>query len=121
MKKLVDPAGTLNWRKIAGRIGKVAKANKHRGSSFDDFLREQELYEDVQAAALKCAIAAALADSMEKSNMSKVELAKRMRTSRSQLDRLLDPDYTAVQLTTLFKAASALGQEVQISLKKVVV
>ena len=121
MKKLVDPAGTLNWRKIAGRIGKVAKANKHRGSSFDDVLREQELYEDVQAAALKCAIAAALADSMEKSNMSKVELAKRMRTSRSQLDRLLDPDYTAVQLTTLFKAASALGQEVQISLKKVVV
>ncbi len=99
----------------------MAKANKHRGSSFDDFLREQELYEDVQAAALKCAIAAALADSMEKSNMSKVELAKRMRTSRSQLDRLLDPDYTAVQLTTLFKAASALGQEVQISLKKVVV
>ena len=99
----------------------MAKANKHRGSSFDDFLREQELYEDVQAAALKCAIAAARADSMEKSNMSKVELAKRMRTSRSQLDRLLDPDYTAVQLTTLFKAASALGQEVQISLKKVVV
>jgi len=111
----------LNWRKIAGRIGKVAKANKHRGSSFNDFLREQELYEDVQAAALKRAIAAALADSMEKSNMSKVEMAKRMRTSRSQLDRLLDPDYTAVHLTTLFKAASALGQEVRISLKKVVV
>lgn len=97
----------------------MAKANKHRGSDFDDFLREQELYEDVQAAALKRAIAEALADGMEKSRLTKVEMARRMRTSRSQLDRLLDPDYTAVQLDTLIKAASALGQELRISLKKV--
>jgi antitoxin HicB len=99
----------------------MPRLNKHRGSSFDDFLRDQEIYEDVQAAALKRAIAEALTDSMEKSHLSKVEMAKRMRTSRSQLDRLLDPEYTAVQLDTLIKAASALGQELRFSLKKAAV
>ena len=98
----------------------MPKGNKHRGTSFDDFLREQKIYDDVQAAALKRAIAEALADSMQKSRLSKVEMAKRMRTSRSQLDRLFDPDYTTVQLDTLIKAASALGQELRFSLKKAV-
>ncbi len=99
----------------------MAKTNKHRGSNFDDFLREQKLYEDVQAAALKRAIAEALIESMQKSRLSKVEMARRMRTSRSQLDRLFDPDYTTVQLDTLIKAASALGKELRFSLRKIAV
>ncbi|MSQ50965.1 MAG: Fis family transcriptional regulator [Betaproteobacteria bacterium] len=99
----------------------MAKANKHRGSNFDGFLREQELFEEVQAAALKRAIAEALAESMDRSQLTKVELAKRMRTSRSQLDRLFDPNYTSVQLDTLIKAASALGKELRFSLKNIAV
>jgi antitoxin HicB len=96
----------------------VAKANKHRGGRFDDFLKDQEMYEEAQAVALKRAIAEALFDRMEKSNVTKMELAKRMRTSRSQLDRLLDPGYTSVQLDTLIRAASVLGQELRFTLKK---
>lgn len=98
----------------------MPKTNKHRGSNFDDFLREQKIYNDVQAAALKRAIASALAYSMQESQLSKVKLAKRLRTSRSQLDRLFDPANTTVRLDTLIKAATALGQELRFSLKKAV-
>ena len=61
----------------------------------------------------------AVEDAMSTANISKVEMAKRMRTSRSQLDRILDPDYTAVQLDTLIKAASAVGQELRVSFRKI--
>jgi predicted XRE-type DNA-binding protein len=96
----------------------MRKDNRHRGSSFDDFLREQAIFDAVQAAAVKRALAEAVAEAMEEAKISKVEMARRMGTSRSQLDRVLDPAYTAVQLDTLIKAASAVGRDLRISLKR---
>jgi antitoxin HicB len=96
----------------------MRKGNRHRGSSFDDFLREQAIFDAVQAAAVKRALSEAVAEAMEEAKISKVEMARRMGTSRSQLDRVLDPAYTAVQLDTLIKAASAVGRDLRISLKR---
>ena len=97
----------------------MRKSNKHRGSNFDDFLRKEEIFDDVQAAAVKRALAEAVGDAMKEGKLSKVEMAMRMGTSRSQLDRVLDPAYTAVQLDTLIKAASAVGRDLRISLKRI--
>jgi predicted XRE-type DNA-binding protein len=96
----------------------MPKDNRHRGSSFDDFLREQAIFDDVQAAAVKRALAEAVAEAMQEAKLSKIEMARRMGTSRSQLDRVLDPCYTAVQLDTLIRAASAVGRDLRISLKR---
>ena len=97
----------------------MPKANKHRGTRFDDFLREEKLYDEAHAAALKRVISEAVEEGMAKANLTKVEMARRMRTSRSQLDRVLDPACTTVQLDTLIKAASAVGREITFSLRKV--
>jgi predicted XRE-type DNA-binding protein len=94
-------------------------ANRHRGSSLDDFLKEEGLFNQVQAAAIKRALAEAVEEGMARAGLSKVQMARRMRTSRSQLDRVLDPDCTTVQLDTLIKAASAVGHELQVSLKRI--
>lgn len=96
----------------------MAKANRHRGSGFGGFLRKEKLYDEVQASALKRAIAEAVGEAMLESKISKVEMARRMRTSRSQLDRVLDPACVTVQLDTLIKAASAVGHEIRISLSR---
>lgn len=96
----------------------MPKKNRHRGSSFDRFLKDQGMYEDVQAAAVKRAIAEAITEGMLRSGLSKLALAKRMRTSRSQLDRVLDPACTAVQLDSVVRAAAATGQELRISFRK---
>jgi antitoxin HicB len=98
----------------------VATRNKHRGSDFDRFLRQQGIYEEVQAAAVKRAVAEAIEEGMQNAGLSKHAMAKRMRTSRSQLDRVLDPGYTAVQLDSVVRAAAAIGQELRISFKKTV-
>ena len=98
----------------------MRKDNRHRGSDFDAFLRKQGMFEETQAAAVKRALAEAVAEAMIEAKLSKVEMARRMGTSRSQLDRVLDPAYTAVQLDSLIKAASAVGRDLRISLKRVV-
>jgi antitoxin HicB len=97
----------------------MRKGYKHRGSDFDDFLRGEAIFDEVQAAALKRALAEAVEEAMKEGNLSKVEVARRMGTSRSQLDRVLDPTYTAVQLDTLIKAASAVGRALGVSLKRI--
>jgi predicted XRE-type DNA-binding protein len=99
-------------------MAKVPKANPHTGSSFDDFLKEDGIYEEVQARALKRALAEQLDDAMQSSKLSKVSMAQRMATSRSQLDRVLDPGNLSIQLDTLIKAASAVGRTVEIRLKQ---
>ncbi|WP_375284741.1 Fis family transcriptional regulator [Marinicauda pacifica] len=86
------------------------------GSGFDDFLREENIYEDVQAAAIKRVVAWQLAEEMTRQRITKVEMARRMKTSRSQLDRLLDPDNDRIELATLGRAARALGRELRIGL-----
>lgn len=88
--------------------------NKHRGSDFDEFLKEEHIYEATQAAAVKRVVAELLAEGMKRERISKPEMAKRIGTSRSQLDRILDPAYVTIQLDTLIKAARAVGQDVRI-------
>jgi predicted XRE-type DNA-binding protein len=86
------------------------------GSSFDDFLTDEGMHEEASAVAIKRVLAWELEKAMAKDGVSKNEMAKRMRTSRSQLDRILDPDNDKVQLDTVFKAAHALGREVKLEL-----
>jgi predicted XRE-type DNA-binding protein len=86
------------------------------GSSFDDFLKENGTYEETTAIAVKRVLAWQLQQAMEEKQMSKNQMAKAMQTSRSQLDRVLDPDNDRIQLDTVIKAARILGREVRIDL-----
>ena len=86
------------------------------GSSFDDFLREEGIYEEVTARAIKHVIARQLGVLMQQQGLTKSALAKRMDTSRAQLDRLLDPDNEAVTLATLTRAAHAVGRNLRMEL-----
>jgi len=93
------------------------KANPHRGSSFDDFLKEDGIYEEVTATAMKRVLAWQIAQAMKKQRVTKSAMAKRMRTSRAALDRLLDAENTSVTLQTMGRAAAVLGKELSITLK----
>lgn len=90
--------------------------NKHIGSDFDDFLSEQGLAEEVSAAALKRVIAWQIAEAMKTQHISKKELADRMHTSRTAVDRALDQNDAGMTLATLASAARALGQRVEVRL-----
>lgn len=87
------------------------------GSSFDEFLKDEGIYEEVQAAAIKRVLTWQLEQAMESAHISKAEMARRMHTSRSHLDRLLDPDNERVRLDTLMKAAAAVGKRIRIELE----
>lgn len=89
---------------------------EHVGQDFDEFLREEGMYEEVTLAALKESVADMLRVEMEKKDINKVEMAERMGTSRSSLDRLLDAKKD-VRLTTLSKAAMVLGKRLIIGLE----
>jgi antitoxin HicB len=89
---------------------------KDIGSSFDDWLREEGLYEEATFVSIKRILARQITQEMEKQSLSKTDMAKRMRTSRAALDRLLDPDNDAITLNTLFKAATAVGRQIQFQL-----
>ena len=94
---------------------KAAKTkNKHRGSSFEDFLKQEGLLENVQAAAFKRALALKVNDMMKEKRLNKSAMAARMRTSRAAVHRLLDPKNTSVTLATLNRAARSLGCKVKI-------
>ncbi len=86
------------------------------GSSFDSWLREEGIYEEVTAKALKRVLARQVEAAMKEKQLSKAEMARRMRTSRAALSRLLDPEYDAVTLSTLRKAAVAVGREIRLEL-----
>jgi DNA-binding Xre family transcriptional regulator len=86
------------------------------GSSLDDFLKKEGIYEEVTARAIKRVIARQLDALMEQEGLTKTELAKRMKTSRAQLDRLLDPDNESVTLATLTRAAQAVGRHLRMEL-----
>jgi len=95
----------------------VKKANPLTGSSLDDFLRDEGILEEVEAAALKRVVALQLEDIIKKKRLQKASVARRMRTSRAALDRLLDPGNTSVTLSTLNRAARALGSKLSIKLR----
>jgi antitoxin HicB len=92
------------------------KTKGHIGSSFDDFLKENSIYEEVTARAIKRVIARQLDALMQEEGLTKAALAKRMRTSRAQLDRLLDPENESVTLGTLTRAAHAVGRQLRMEL-----
>ena len=94
------------------------RINPHSGSSFDDFLKDEAIFDEVHAKALKRALAEQIEDSMATAKLTKVAMAERMATSRSQLDRVLDPDNLSVQLDTLIRAARAVGKVVEIRIKR---
>jgi DNA-binding phage protein len=91
-------------------------AKRHIGSNFDTFLEEEGLLEDVTVIAVKRYIAHQLTAKMAEENLTKAELARRMETSRSALDRLLDPDNSSVTLQTLQSAVKALGGRLKVEL-----
>ena len=84
--------------------------------TFDDFLASKGMLESAEDHAIKELIAEQLADAMDKQGITKVEMAKRMHTSRRQLDRLFDPAIPSVTLDTLRRAASAVGRSLRIEL-----
>jgi DNA-binding Xre family transcriptional regulator len=100
--------------------GHMKKAKKKKtggiGSSFDDFLKEHDIYEGATARAIKRVLARQLGELMRREEISKTELATRMKTSRAQLDRLLDPRNESVTLGTLARAAQAVGRHLRLEL-----
>lgn len=90
--------------------------NPHIGSSFDDYLKEEGIYEDASAHAIKRVIAWQIEQAMKSQGITKVEMAKRMKTSCAQLDRLLDPNNDKVQLDTVQRAAVAIGKRLHVEL-----
>ncbi|MGD0745240.1 MAG: XRE family transcriptional regulator [Verrucomicrobiota bacterium] len=88
----------------------------HRGSDFRDFLEERGIREEVETRALKQAVSLQLERLLRKQTLTKAEMAVRMKTSRAAVDRLLDASNPSVTLTTLGKAARALGRKVRIEL-----
>jgi len=86
------------------------------GPFFEDFLREQGTYEETTEQAIKRVIAFQLAEVMKEQSITKVEMARRLETSRSQLDRLLDPNDGNVTIATLARAAKAVGRAIKLEL-----
>ena len=95
---------------------KIARKPNHSGSTLDSLLREDGILEEVEAVAIKRVIAWQLAQIMKAKKISKRAMAARMRTSRSQLDRLLDPNNASVQLATITRAAKVVGKKIRLEL-----
>ena len=90
--------------------------NKAIGSSFDDFLAEEGISEEVEAGAIKKIIAYQLLEAIKKERLTKTALAVQLDTSRAAVNRLLDPDNESITLLTLKKAANVLGKKLRLEL-----
>jgi antitoxin HicB len=102
------------------RVKKLRRAcmkKKHIGSNFDDFLNEESILDHASAVAVKRLIAWQIEQEMAKQKLTKTVMAKKMRTSRAALNRLLDESDTSLTLITLISAASALGKMITFKLK----
>ena len=93
-------------------VKKNRKRMDHSGSTFDSFLEEEGIREEVEAVAIKRVLAWQLEQAMQKQQKTKQAMARQLHTSRSQLDRLLDPQNVSVTLDTITRAARALGKRV---------
>ncbi len=91
-------------------------ANQHAGSTIDDFLRDEGVLEEFQARSIKEVIAWQIEKAMKEGKISKRRLAQMMQTSRTQVDRVLDPTDGNVTIQTLQRAAAVLGRRVQLEL-----
>ena len=92
------------------------KKNRHIGSPLDEFLKEEGIYEEATTRAVKEVLAWQVEKAMKEQGISKAEMARRMGTSRANLDRFLDPENDKVQLDTIQRAAAAVGRRVLIQL-----
>jgi antitoxin HicB len=90
--------------------------NKYRGGDFREFLKEQGILGEVETRALKQALSLQLDRLLKEKDLTKTQMAARMKTSRAAVDRLLDASNSSVTLNTLGKAARALGRKVKIEL-----
>src|SRR5204862_3298780 len=95
--------------------GVGAMSKKHLGSSVDDFLKKENIFEEAQAQAIKELVAWQLAKAMKKKKISKARMAALLKTSRSQVDRILDPKHD-ITLSSLQRAAALVGHRVMIEL-----
>ncbi|NWJ94914.1 MAG: XRE family transcriptional regulator [Chloroflexi bacterium] len=91
-------------------------ANRHIGSSLDDFLKEEGIYEDCHTQAVKEVLAWQLENAMKEKGLTKSAMAEQMHTSRVALDRLLDPNNDSVTLQTLMRAAAVVGKQLRLEL-----
>ncbi len=94
----------------------MTRTNKNLGGSFNDFLKEEGILEECTETAIKRVLAWQIEQEMKKNNLSKSAMARKMETSRSSLDRILDPINESVTLHTLKKAAHAVGRTVKLEL-----
>jgi antitoxin HicB len=90
--------------------------NPRIGESFESFLRDEGIHEEVTATAIKRTLVMQIEQEMAANKISKSEMARRMKTSASQLARLLDPDNDRIQLDTLIRAAAAVGKGIAVEL-----
>ncbi|MCY4389122.1 MAG: XRE family transcriptional regulator [Desulfurellaceae bacterium] len=96
----------------------MAKKNLYLGSMLESLLREDGTYADVKNQTIKSVLAYKLKEAMEEQNLSKARMAEHMATSRSQFDRLLDPENEGVTLHTLKRAAAAVGMRLELELRQ---
>ena len=89
---------------------------ENKGSSFDSWLREEGIYEEVTSHAIKRVLSRQLEAAMKEKRVSRTEMARQMHTSRAALNRLLDPENESVTLSTLRKAATVVGREIRLEL-----
>ena len=94
------------------------KKNRPAGSPLESFLREDGLYEEAKTEAIKAVLASKLEEAMKAQRLSKAQMAARMETSRSQLDRVLDPENEGVTLATLQRAAATVGMLLVLELRQ---
>jgi len=95
---------------------KTMPENPNRGSSFEDFLKEEGIFEASTTAAVKKVLAWQIKQAMRTQHITKSAMATRMHTSRSQLERLLDPEKTGVSLETIQRAAAVVGRKLRVEL-----
>ena len=95
---------------------KAMPENPNRGSSFEDFLKEEGILEASTTTAVKRVLAWQIAEAMRSQHLTKSAMAARMNTSRSQLERLLDPEKTGVSLETIQRAAAVVGRKLRVEL-----
>ena len=94
------------------------KKIKNKGSSFESFLEEEGILDEVDEIAVKRVLAWQLANAMTSQKITKSKLARRMDTSRTQVDRLLDPENSSTTLHTMHKAAAVLGMRLRVLIEK---
>ena len=94
----------------------MSKTNPHVGSTFESWLDERGIREEANAAAIKSVIAEQIVAAMKERGLTKSRMAELMHTSRSQLDRLLDPNNSGATLETLMRAAKVVGRELRLEL-----